>query len=87
MPMPFVTSLTHFLGSSIIQMRVELFLMLQLILYLSFFPYIGLHQLKIIWFTLLDLVRGILSLRDIFIVATAKVSMISVCKCYCNVLL
>ena len=37
MLMPFVTSLTHFLGSSIIQMRVELFLMLQLILF-HFFP-------------------------------------------------
>ena len=82
MSMPFVTSVTHFLGSSIIYMRVELFLMLQLILYHSFFPYIGLPQLKVIWFTLLDLVRGILLLRNIFSVATAKVSIISVCKCY-----
>ena len=68
-------------------MRVELFLMLQLILYHSFFPYIGLLQLKIIWFMLLDLVRGISLLRNVFSVAAVKVSVITVCKCYCDVLL
>ena len=87
MSMPFVTSLTHFLESSIIRKRVELFLMLQLILYHSFFPYIDLPELKIIWFTLLDLVRGILSVRNVFSIAAAKVSIISVCKCYCDDLL
>ena len=35
-------------------------LMSQLILYHSFFPYIGLPQLLNIWFMLLDLVRSIL---------------------------
>ena len=59
--------------------------MLQLILYHSFFSYIGLLKLKIIWFTLLDLVRGILLLRNIFNVAATKVFVISVCKFYCDV--
>ena len=54
------TSLFHFMGSSITRMTVELFLMSQLILYHSFFTYTGSPQLLIIWFTLLDLVRGIL---------------------------
>ena len=40
------------LESSVIQIRVELFLMLQLILYHSFIPCIGLPLLKIIWCTL-----------------------------------
>ena len=76
-----------FFGSSIIRMRVELFLMLQLILYHSFFPYIGLPQLKIIWFMLLDLVRGISLLRNIFSVVATKVFVFSVCKYYCDDLL
>ena len=71
MPMPFVTCLSHFLGNSIIRMRVELFLMLQVILFHSFSPYIGFRQFQSIWFTLLDLVRGIVTMRIVFSVAAA----------------
>ena len=77
----------HFLGNSIIQTKVELFLMLQLKLFHLFFLYIGLPQVEIIWFTLLDLIKGILSLRKVFSVAAAIVSVTSVCKCYCDDLL
>ena len=65
------TCLSHFLGNSIIRMRVELFLMLQLILFHSFFPYIGFPQFQSIWFMLLDLVRGIVTMRILFSVAAA----------------
>ena len=78
LPFPFLGKF-HYLNES-----RDLFLMLQLILYHSFFPYIGFPQLEIIWFMLLDLVRGILSLRNVFSVAATIVSVTSVCKCYCG---
>ena len=71
MPMPFVSCRSHFVGNSIIRMRVELFLMLQLILFHSFSPYIGFLQFQSIWFTLLELVRGIVTMRIVFSVAAA----------------
>lgn len=42
------------------------------------FPYTGSPQFMIIWFTLLGLVRGILSLRNVFSVADALFSIISI---------
>ena len=60
--------------------------MLQLILYRSFIPCIGLPLLKSIWCTLLDLVRGITLLRNIFSVAAVEILVLSDCGCYCYVL-
>ena len=68
-------------------MRVELFQMLQLILYHSFIPCIGLPLLTSICCMLLDLVKGITSHRSIFNVVALEIINRSDCRCYCYVFL
>ena len=86
-PLAFVIYLIPFLESSTIRMRVELFQMLQLILCCSFIPCIGLPLLMNICCTLLDLVRSITSLRNIFSRVAVEILNRSDCGCYCYVLL
>ena len=51
----------------------------------SFIPCIGLPLLKSICYTLLELVKGTTSLRNIFNVATVEILVLSDCRCYCFV--
>ena len=74
------------LESSTIRMRVELFQMLQLILYCSFIPCISLPLLTSICCMLLDLVRGITLHRSIISVVALEIVSHSDCGCYCYVL-
>ena len=86
-PLAFVIYLIFLLESCTIRMRVELFQMLQLILYSSFIPCIGLTLLTSICCMLLDLVTGIMSHRSIFSVVALEIISHSDCRCYCYVLL